>query len=139
MFWLADKRHRTHVAVEVNGFILGSIHDKQRKRGGGMVHGRDGLQHRHLTVIGGLDRGAHRLQSQNLAARPVRNLGHRMKDCLSPRGLARLGHDRTNGVNEQRLAADFYPIGMPQQRDEQAAEDDSIQCGEDVLAHAGQR
>ena len=80
-------------------------------------------------VVGGLD-------AQHRPAPEARRVRERVERRLAPRGPAVERPDRRDHVDELRQAADLDPVGVAQQRDQQAADDQRVGDGVLVL---GQR
>ena len=84
-----------------------------------------GVEQRDLAVAVGVvrrDRGSTRSTCPGRGG----GLGERVEDRLPPGRAAGLGADRRDHVDELRLAGDPDPVGVPQQGDQQAADDDGV-------------
>ena len=86
-----------------------------------------------LAVAGGGERGSGDQGLQHRAAGVPGGERERVEDRLPPRRAPRLGHDRRDDVDQLGQAGDGHPVGVPEQGDQQAADDHRVVHVVDVL------
>ncbi len=118
-----------HFKGERTGLV--AVDGEDGDRAGGLVADGRGVQEVDLAVLLGGVRGPGDAHVENRSAAVLRRLGERVERGLLPRLPAGLGGDRRDDVDQLGEAGDLHAVGVPQQRDEQGAEDDGV--GEAVV------
>ena len=90
------------------------------------VAGGHGVDQRGVAVLRRLVRRRLDGDLQHVAAGVPGRLGERVEGRLLPGPAARLGHDRRDHVDQLRERRGVHAVGVPQQRDQQVADDDGV-------------
>jgi hypothetical protein len=106
--------------VAVAGILTGGV-----VTGLGVVGG-DGVEHRHLAELPGLLHGRLDGEAQHVTLGLSGGERERVEGGLPPGAAAGLGHDRRDDVHELGERRGVDAVGVAQQRDEQAADDDGV-------------
>ena len=115
------------VDVEVERLGAVPVHGEDRERPVAVVPDRRRLESGHAAVSLRLDPRRVELDAQDdAAARDRGRRRERMEDRLAPGRTARLRPDRGDRVHELGEAGDLHAVRVPEQRDEQRADDNGV-------------